>query len=58
MTDREKLDCHLALIVTESEICKTCTYKHELEGERFACCFFALDCILHDNKDYRKEENK
>lgn len=57
MTDQEKLDFSLCNIVTYSDTCKTCTFKHYFEREYVAYCFFALDCIIHDHKEYRKVDD-
>lgn len=58
MTDKEKLDIALCNIVTRSDKCKDCALRHYFDGEYVAYCFFALDCILHDHKDYQKENEE
>lgn len=58
MTDKEKLDCALCNIVTNSDTCADCAFRHYDETDYVAFCFFAVDCICNDHKDYRKEENE
>ena len=58
MTDKEQLDCALCNIVTDSDTCADCTFKHYSEVDDVAFCFFAVDCICSDHIYYRKEENE
>lgn len=57
MNDKEKLDIALCNIVTNSESCNDCVFKHYFKNEYVAYCFFAIDCILNNHKDYRKDED-
>ena len=52
MTDKEKLNIALCNIVTDSEICQHCELNHHFENDRASYCFFAVDCIINDHKDY------
>ena len=56
MTDKEKLDCALCNIVTNSATRADCTFRHYCETDYVAFCFFAVDCICNDHKDYKKRK--
>ena len=56
MTDQQRLDCALSKIVTESEICYNCVFRHYSGEDCAAWCFFAVDCICNNHKDYKDEE--
>ena len=56
MTDAERLDIALCKIVTESETCATCAFRHYIENDYCAICFFACDCIANRHKHYQKAE--
>ena len=55
MTDKQRLDCALSKIVTESETCYGCDFRHYSERDYAAWCFFAVDCICHNHKDYKEK---
>lgn len=57
MTDKERLDCTLSKIVTESETCYDCIFRHYSERDYAAWCFFAVDCICNNHKDYQEERD-
>jgi len=56
MTDKEKLDIALCNIVTKSDKCQDCAFRHYFEDEYVAYCFFAIDCIINNHKDYQEGE--
>lgn len=58
MTDKEKLDCALCNIISTSDTCAKCTFRHCSETDHVSFCFFAVDCICNDHKDYKKEANE
>lgn len=56
MTDAQRLDIALCKIVTESETCATCAFRHYIENDYCAICFFACDCIANKHKHYQKND--
>lgn len=58
MNDRKKLEKALEEIVTESDICNSCVFRHYIEDQPHAICFFALECIANKHNDYKKEKKK
>lgn len=58
MTDKEKLDRALCDIITNSDTCVDCMFKHYFETNDIAFCFFAVDCICNNHKYYKKEEGE
>lgn len=57
MEDKVKLDKALRQIMTESDYCKSCIFKHGRGDPSLHFCFFAYECLLNNHAHY-KEKNK